>query len=175
MVLERLDIATASFAIISRDHQAGLVARTSQRVNLATETSRHGPKLRNYPLFTKPIGDCTSKGISISSKIGRPDDLIPAIDQLEAVYGGQDILLETFLSGREITVGINGTGQDSKVIGANEYVYKDRRTFGSRRISDCMILQAVMSKTHPWMARGIWTWSQRTCQIPRSIMRASLL
>ena len=47
-------------------------------------------------------------------------------------------MLETFLSGREITVGIVGTGEDSKIVGDNEYVYKDRRTFGSRRISDCI-------------------------------------
>lgn len=47
--------------------------------------------------------------------------------ELGALYHGQDILLETFLSGREITVGILGTGEDSRVIGANEYVYKKPR------------------------------------------------
>ena len=48
----------------------------------------------------------------------------------EEDYGGQDVLLETFLSGREITVGIVGTGEHSKVICGNEYVNKDCRTFG---------------------------------------------
>ena len=111
---------------------------TFERVRLAIETSRHAPELRNYPLFAEPIGEGTSKGNLVSSKIGRPDDLNPAIDQLEAVYGGQDILLKTFLSGREMTVGIVGTGETSKIIGANEYVYKDRKTFGSRRMNDCV-------------------------------------
>ncbi|MCJ1269491.1 hypothetical protein MMC22_009383 [Lobaria immixta] len=46
------------------------------------------------------------------------------ISQVGALYHGQDILLETFLSGRKITVGILGTGEDSRVIGAKEYVYK---------------------------------------------------
>ena len=75
-------------------------------------------------MFAKPIGEGTSKGILTSSKIKRPEDLAPTIDELEPLYGGQDILLETFLSGREITVGIVGTGEYSRVIGANEYVYK---------------------------------------------------
>ena len=75
-------------------------------------------------MFAKPIGEHTSKGIVTSSKIKRPKDLAPTIDELEALYGGQDVLLETFLSGREITVGIVGTGESSRVIGANEYVYK---------------------------------------------------
>ena len=85
MVLEHFGIATAPFAIISRDPQAGLVARTSERVKMAIETSCHGPELRNYPLFAKPVGEGTSKGILLSNKIRKPDDLIPAIDQLEAV------------------------------------------------------------------------------------------
>ena len=87
-------------------------------------------------MFAKPIGEDTSKGILGSSKIRRSDDLISAIDQLEAVFGGQDVLPETFLSGREITVGIIGTGEDSKVIGANDYGYKDCRTFGGGRVND---------------------------------------
>ena len=154
MVLEHFGIATAPFAIISRDPQAGLVARTSERVKMALETSCHGPELRNYPLFAKPVGEGTSKGILLSNKIRKPDDLIPAIDQLEAVYGGQDVLLETFLSGREITVGIIGTGEDSKVIGANEYVYKNRRTFGGRRISDCIDFASDDVKNAPMDGKG---------------------
>lgn len=154
MVLEHFGIATAPFAIISRDPGAGVVARTSERVELAIETSRHGPELREYPLFAKPIGEGTSKGILVSSKIRRPDDLIPAIDQLEAVYSGQDVLLETFLSGREITVGIIGTGEDSKVIGANEYVYKDCRKVGGRRVSDCVDFASDDVKNAPMDGKG---------------------
>lgn len=81
-------------------------------MGLAIESSPHGPELRKYPLFAKPIGEGTSKGILNASKIKRPDDLTSSNEQLEAVYGGQDVLLETFLSGLEITVGIIGTGED---------------------------------------------------------------
>ncbi|KAK3168222.1 hypothetical protein OEA41_004668 [Lepraria neglecta] len=97
---------------------------TLDRVQHAIESSRHAAALQEYPLFAKPIGEDTSKGILTSSKIKRPKDLAPTIDELEALYRGQDVLLETFLSGREITVGIVGTGENSRVIGANEYVYK---------------------------------------------------
>lgn len=75
-------------------------------------------------MFAKPVAEHTSKGVLLSSKIKRPENLEKTTSQLGALYHGQDILLETFLSGCKITVGILGTGEDSRVIGANEYVYK---------------------------------------------------
>lgn len=69
-------------------------------------------------MFAKPVAEHTSKGVILSSKIKRPENLEKTISQLGALYHGQDILLETFLSGRVITVGILGTGEDSRVIGA---------------------------------------------------------
>lgn len=154
MVLEHFGIATAPFAIISREPQTSVGAKTTERVRLAIQNSRHGSELRKYPLFAKPIGEGTSKGILISSKTRRPDDLISTIDQLEAVYGGQNVLLESFLSGREITVGIVGTGEDSKVIGANEYVYKDRRTFEERVVSDYIDFASDDLKNAPMDGKG---------------------
>lgn len=154
MVLEHSGIATAPFAMIFRDPQASLGARTSERVQLVIDNSPHELELRKYPLFAKPIGEGTSKGILASSKIRRPNDLTSTIDQLEAVYGGQDVLLETFLSGREITVGIIGTGEDSKVIGANEYVYKDCRTFGGRTVSDWVDFASDDVKNAPMDGKG---------------------
>lgn len=86
--------------------------------------SRHAVGLQQYPLFAKPIGEGTSKGILQCNKITRPEDLKTTVGTLSVLYGNQYILLESFLSGREITVGILRTGEDAKVIGANEYVYK---------------------------------------------------
>ena len=73
---------------------------------------------------------------------------------MEEVYGGQDVLLETFLFGREITVGIIGTGEDSEVIGANEYVYKDRRTFEDRKFSDYVDFASDAVKNAPMDGKG---------------------
>ena len=121
---------------------------------MAIDNSHHGLELRKYPLFAKPIGEGTSKGILVSSKLRRPNGFTSTINQLEAVYGGQDVLLETFLSGREITVGIIGTGDNSKVIGANEYVYKDRRTFGGRIASDCVDFASDDVRNAPMDGKG---------------------
>lgn len=154
MVLEHFGIATAPFAMISRDPQASLRARTTERIKFAIEISRHGPDMRRYPLFAKPIGEGASKGILVSSNIKRPDYLISTVYQLEAVYGRHDVLLETSLSGREITVGIIGTGEDSKVIGANEYVHKDCRTFGGRQVSDWIDFASDDVKNAPMVGKG---------------------
>ncbi len=70
------------------------------------------------------------------------------------VYGEQDVLLETFLSGREVTVGIIGTGADSKVIGANEYVYKDCRMFGDSGVNDSVDFASDEVKNAPMNGEG---------------------
>lgn len=88
------------------------------------DNSRHAVGLQQYPLFAKPIGEGISKGILQCNKITRPEDLKTTVGTLCVLYGNQYILLESSLSGREITAGILGTGEDAKVIGANEYVYK---------------------------------------------------
>ena len=63
-------------------------------------------------------------------------------------------MLETFLSGREITVGIIGTGEESRIIGANEYVYKDCRTFGDRVVSDYVDIASDDVKYTPMDDKG---------------------
>ena len=108
-------IETAPFAIIP--DKPRMKSELPTRVQHAIECSRHAAALQEYPLFAKPVGEGISKGILTSSKIKRPKDLAPTIDE-------QDILLETFLSGGEITVGIVGTSENSRVIGTNEYVYQ---------------------------------------------------
>ena len=90
----------------------------------AIEKSRHVVGLQQYPLFANSVGEGISKGILSCNKIINPGALTLTDDKLSALYGNQDILLEPFLSGREITVGILGEGENARVIGANEYVYK---------------------------------------------------
>ena len=125
MVLQHLGIRTAPFAIIPTDSATDVTSPSRDRIiQSAIENSRHAAALQQYPLFVKPIGEGTSKGILPCCKINEVQDLAPTIATLSALYGNQDILLEPFLSGREITVGILGTGEEARVIGANEYVYK---------------------------------------------------
>lgn len=77
-----------------------------------------------YPLFAKPVAEGTGKGINAASKIVDPDALRAVCSRLLNEYPGQPVLVETFLPGREFTVGITGTGSDAQVIGTMEIILK---------------------------------------------------
>jgi D-alanine-D-alanine ligase len=72
-----------------------------------------------YPLFAKPVAEGTGKGITAASKIKDCDALRRVCGQLLAQCR-QPVLVETFLPGREFTVGILGTGDEARVIGSME-------------------------------------------------------
>ncbi len=72
-----------------------------------------------YPLFAKPVAEGTGKGINAASKIGNKEQLREVCIALLEKYT-QPVLVETFLSGREFTVGIVGTGAEAEVLGLME-------------------------------------------------------
>lgn len=74
-----------------------------------------------YPLFAKPVAEGTGKGINANSKIVDESQLKSVCEKLLNEYN-QPVLIETFLSGDEFTVGITGTGEDAKVVGVMEIV-----------------------------------------------------
>ena len=74
-----------------------------------------------YPLFAKPVAEGTGKGINANSKIVDETQLKSVCENLLKEYN-QPVLIETFLSGDEFTVGITGTGVDAKVVGVMEIV-----------------------------------------------------
>jgi len=74
-----------------------------------------------FPLFAKPVAEGTGKGVDSVSKITNGRDLLSVCSLLLSRYK-QPVLVETFLPGREVTVGILGTGKDAAVIGAMEVV-----------------------------------------------------
>ncbi|MBN2617690.1 MAG: ATP-grasp domain-containing protein [Spirochaetales bacterium] len=67
-----------------------------------------------YPLFVKPDAEGTSKGIDNLSKVHNKDELIFKVSQILNVYK-QSALIEDFLPGREFTVGVVGSGDNSRV------------------------------------------------------------
>lgn len=71
------------------------------------------------PLFVKPVAEGTSKGISAASTVQTWEDLSTVCERLLEQYH-QPVLVETFLPGREFTVGIVGTGEQARVIGVME-------------------------------------------------------
>lgn len=77
-----------------------------------------------YPLFAKPVAEGTGKGVTPVSKIVSPAQLTTVCRDLLARYR-QPVLVETFLPGREFTVGIVGNGSKARAIGIIEVVLLD--------------------------------------------------
>lgn len=77
-----------------------------------------------FPLFAKPIAEGTGKGISAASKVIDPEQLAVVCRRLLEKYR-QPALVETFLPGREFTVGIVGTGAKARSVGAMEVIFND--------------------------------------------------
>jgi D-alanine-D-alanine ligase len=76
-----------------------------------------------YPLFLKPVAEGSGKGIGANSKVMDIAALKRTAADLLARFR-QPVLVETFLPGREFTVGITGTGADAEVLGVSEIVKK---------------------------------------------------
>jgi len=73
------------------------------------------------PYFIKPVAEGTGKGITEDSVILDRKHLNRRCRELLDRYQ-QPVLVERFLSGREFTVGILGTGQDAEVLGTLEVI-----------------------------------------------------
>jgi D-alanine-D-alanine ligase len=73
----------------------------------------------SYPLFAKPVAEGTSKGIGATSIVESGAALLTLCDHLLRRYR-QPVLVETYLPGREFTVGILGGGRNAAAIGVME-------------------------------------------------------
>lgn len=148
-VLRDLGIPTPDFAEVHTEADI-------RRVNLP------------YPLFAKPIAEGTGKGVTPASKIQNPAALEKVCKQLLATFK-QPVLVETFLPGREFTVGIVGTGADARSVGIMEvilnenaeqevysYVNKERceEFVGYVPVNDPMAAGAVEIALAAWRALG---------------------
>ncbi|MDT8272032.1 MAG: D-alanine--D-alanine ligase [Desulfomonilia bacterium] len=97
-------IPTADFVVVNR-------AEELATVNLA------------YPLFLKPVGEGTGKGISDASRVMSKEALLSVGAALLKQFR-QPVLVERFLPGREFTVGIVGSGEDASALGAMEIIFR---------------------------------------------------
>ncbi len=77
-----------------------------------------------YPLFMKPVSEGTGKGISENSIISSEAELIVMANHLLTRYN-QPVLVEEYLPGREFTIGIIGSGNDSFSLGGMEIMCRD--------------------------------------------------
>lgn len=72
-----------------------------------------------YPLFAKPVAEGSGKGVLAISHVTTPAQLANVFHELTSRFH-QPILVETYLPGREFTVGILGSGDTAHVIGVAE-------------------------------------------------------
>lgn len=105
-VVRDADLPTADFAVVKSVADVEVVALP-------------------YPLFAKPVAEGTGKGISPVSKIKSPAELRAIVPQLLADFQ-QPVLIETYLPGREFTVGIVGEGESTRPLGTLEIVLLDQ-------------------------------------------------
>ena len=77
-----------------------------------------------FPAFVKPIAEGTGKGCESASVVHNQQELAAAAAKLLACYR-QPVLVETYLPGREFTVGIVGNGKDATVLGVCEILLKE--------------------------------------------------
>lgn len=82
-----------------------------------------------FPLFAKPIAEGTGKGVTPASRVASPTALRKICRQLLDRYR-QPVLVETFLPGREFTVGVVGSGPAASAIAVLEVHLTDRAEAG---------------------------------------------
>lgn len=75
------------------------------------------------PLFVKPVAEGTGKGVDAASVVRTAAALRRQCLELLERYR-QPVLVETLLPGRELTVGLVGTGRDARAIGTLEIVLR---------------------------------------------------
>jgi D-alanine-D-alanine ligase len=99
-VVRDAGIPTSDFAVVSCAQEAGSISF-------------------DPPFFVKPVAEGTGKGVSPQSIVGDRKGLPAVCERLIRAYR-QPVIVEPYLSGREFTVGILGTGREAYVLGTLE-------------------------------------------------------
>lgn len=105
-VVRDFGLPTAPFEVVSTSQEAAAVSLP-------------------LPVFLKPVAEGSSKGITGRSLVKERQDLVTTYQALQEQFN-QSVLVETFLPGREVTVGIVGNGSTARVVGAMEVIFTDR-------------------------------------------------
>lgn len=82
-----------------------------------------------FPLFAKPAGEGTGKGITAASRIANRAGLEKVCRDLLERFR-QPVLVETYLPGREFTVGMIGAGSTARVLHVMEVLLNDKAEQG---------------------------------------------
>ncbi len=114
--------------VLSLTLHKGLTKRVVRDAGVPTsdfcvyETSEDLADLRfSAPYFVKPVAEGTGKGCSAKSIVRDRMELAGVCDELVARFR-QPALIEPYLTGREFTVGITGTGRQARIVASMEIV-----------------------------------------------------
>ena len=109
------------------------------------------------PLFAKPVAEGTSKGVDTHSKINSLAELERVCGALIEEYG-EPVLVETYLPGREFTVGLLGTGAAARAIGTLEVTLRpeaDAEVYSYRNKEHCETLVDYRLLDEPMLAVAV--------------------
>lgn len=81
-----------------------------------------------FPAFVKPVSEGTGKGISQRSLVNNQTELEKLCRNLFARYN-QPLLVEEYLPGKEVTVGIVGSGNKANAIGVMEVIMAEENIY----------------------------------------------
>lgn len=109
-VIRDAGIATPDFFVVTKPED-------TNKVNLP------------FPLFAKPVAEGTGKGIDGKSIIKNKEELKTTCLHLLSTFK-QPVIVETYLSGREFTVGVVGTGENARCTGGMEIVLRENAEQG---------------------------------------------
>ena len=105
MVVAHCGIPTAPFHVVNTPAEAAHVALP-------------------FPMFAKPLAEGTGKGISGKSRVETQAELLLACTELSHKFS-QPTLVESYLPGRDLTVGILGSGATAQAIAVMETFYTE--------------------------------------------------
>lgn len=93
-------VPTPDFAVCADEHEVNQV-------------------LLPWPCFVKPVAEGTGKGVGAASRVQSLEELQQTCRRIWRQFK-QPALVETYLPGREFTVGLVGTGREAEVLGVLE-------------------------------------------------------
>jgi D-alanine-D-alanine ligase len=91
----------------------------------ATRSLRSGARDIPLPAIVKPAWEGSSKGIRTASLVDDPNDLQAAIEAIQDDHR-QPVLVEEYIEGHEITVGVLGSADQPRILGIMEVLPNDR-------------------------------------------------
>jgi D-alanine-D-alanine ligase len=144
-VVRELGISTPDFAVIE-------TAADLEAIRLS------------FPLFVKPVAEGSSKGIS-GANIVRTQGALQAVCADLRRRFRQPVLVETFVPGREVTVGLVGTGSQTRALGVMEivlleeaepevYSYANKAQYASR--VRYRLVQGALARRASEVALQVW-------------------